>query len=310
MGKKLAWQPRGASFVEVVLTLPIMLLCMLFLVDLAWYFVTYSVLSYAVHEGADIAAKIPVETDTSSVACGSTSTDEYKKDLCLKYLTEVTALLATVDATADLISSRGKDSGRVYRLRYDHYYETGHAFVGQKIGSPEVLPSAMSAYSGFIRPGERIRSELGDIHEHPSRPFVDPSQANPASGVGWPSSTESWASVLSVNPIETTISGVYKPLTPFFPDVPIRVSAFAYRKTGLGGRAPRTYAEHVPAAGPTLDSVGGGQGGGDPNWVPTYTPVPPAVYCSCCGDPSAAGCETFDMARCYACPCAAGCGAG
>lgn len=305
MGDRFLGVSKGASFVEVAVTLPIMLLCMLFLIDLTWYFVTYSVLSYAVHEGADIAAKIPVETDTSTVACGSASEDSYKLDLCYRYLVEVSALVNEVDKTADLISSRGKDSGRVYRLRYNHYYDTAQTFRGRKSGTQIEQPSALSGYTGFIRPGERIKTELGDVHDHPSRPFysVDPKAAQ-----GWPGTSESWASVLASNPVEITISAVYRPLTLLLPDVPITVSAFAYRKTGLGGRGQRTYSEHIPNPQSTLDTVQGGPGSA--SWQPTQSPDPPEVFCSCCGNPSASGCATFDMSVCYACPCAQGCGAG
>lgn len=297
----------GASFVEVAITLPVIMLGLLFLIDISWYFVSYSILAYAVHQGADIASKIPVETDTSSIKCGQSSVDDSSLDQCLRYIKEVKDLLAKVDTTADIITSRGAGSGRAYRYEYQHYYDAAQTFIGKNKDDPnETATSTFSGtYSGLIRPGEKIKrlgGLAGDVViDHPSRPFA----------TGWPTETESWKSILPTNPIIIAIDAVYQPITPFLPEVSMTLRAFAYRKSGKSNRTPRTYPTWVPnvnfTVAPTAPSPWPpGQPTPTPSGVPSLSPVPtPAINCGCCSNYSCA-----DNSICYACPCTGSCGAG
>jgi len=247
---------KGASLIEAVISLPLFLLIILFFIDIARFFFVYVIVNYAAYDAVDFASKSIVETDTTQVACTSSSS------ACADYIELVSSILAKAENTALLVAS-SSDSASGAQLRSFSHYE------------PSLYPSEdPQNYSGlsstpilsdvaFLRPGERVIRDKDTDEEieiaHATRPFGQ------GAGFGWPTFGESWPQVLETNPLEVRIDVRFTAVTPGVPTLEIRARQYSYRAARFFGVGFQAVPTTAPTATPTLE----------PTATPTITPEPP-----------------------------------
>ncbi|MCB0310330.1 MAG: pilus assembly protein [Bdellovibrionales bacterium] len=275
---------RGATMVEGALVSMLFVLLVLFITDVARYFYSYAVMSYAVSRGADLASKSRVEVYTNQETCPT----QPGHNECTDYFERVQQVIDKTLAIANLATSPSdENSGGVRRKSFQHYFESPQQIYDGTSDRPRNWDVA------FLRPGEKVKVlENGEEITYPDdlRPFTrEDGEFGPR---GWPGPGENWGEILADVPLILEMRASFRPITPLLPDLPIKVRSTAFRRTpskGIGVPAPVP-----PSEGGGEGSNGHGNGGDDD--------------CACCNDGTPGNCPGGDdAAYCNAQGCEADC---
>lgn len=212
---------KGVSYIEALLALPVFIILIIAAIDFAWYVAVYVIFSYASHTAVDLASKVQIETPTSVDDC---ATDAQR---CADYEERVGRILNRALNIALTVSSDSSTDGKVQLIPYKHYDVNLYNASQNRSGIREMV-----ADIGFIRPGETlVRDPDGRFGEttrveHPTRIFGDQPRQ------GWPQTSynEKWEDLLRDSPVVIMINARYRPFLPFFPDLTVTATQYAYRR--------------------------------------------------------------------------------
>ena len=264
---------RGASFVEAAISLPLFLMIVVFLVDLARYFFVYLVLSYAAHTAVDYASKLRIEEDTTCFDCPSLIADTP----CARYLARTRLILNRALRFANMVSGAAESGHWAERIRFKHY---GADLQGAQC-------SALGEFNedvAFLRPGEQVKRltgpRTGEIFAHPTR------LPGGGSDQGWPHGGEKWGNVMYAHPVMVYIEAQLKTITPLIPKLMIRIRATSFRMPPQFGQAvviPTTTTTSTTSTTTTTtttttsSTAGGGTGSTIPSLTTTTTAPGPST---------------------------------
>jgi hypothetical protein len=248
------FKKRGATLIEAAIGIPIFLLVILFLIDLARYFFVSVVANYAVYQAVDFASKSIVEVDTTFAACVRVTSDGTTETLppCVAYRTLVENIIKRAEDVLFLVASDSTTTSSAARLEQFSHYE-GTQYSGRNKSG---LGSAITGHVAFLRPGEIVLKGSSTTIQHSTRPFGE------NAGEGWPASGESWGQIFEGHPLEVRAEIVFSPVTPFFPSLTINARQYAFRAVRFFGAGFAPLPTPPPPA-PT------------PSPTSTQTPVPP-----------------------------------
>ncbi|MCO6430122.1 MAG: pilus assembly protein [Deltaproteobacteria bacterium] len=265
---------KAASAIETAISLPVFLFMVLFLIDLARYFLINVGLNYAAHLAVDYASKIEVETstyDTSipsdpslSSRCSSNictcknpgSSDPLKPDECSEYRARVIEIMNRAQNAAALFARGSSDAGSTKLYKMELYPKTGDSANCDYTDISGIPDSPALEFDGaFLRTGACALVIDGPVTyvQHSSRPF----------SYGWPESSkdESWPAVLSQDPLEVRFLLNFDWITPGISDTTMDIRAHAYRVTkafGVGAPPQNTHTPtrtRTPTRSPTNTST-------------------------------------------------------
>ena len=206
----------GATFVEATLSALLTLVFVFSIIDFSRYFFTCAVLNYAAFKGAELASSLELETNTNTVACAGSNAQK-----CEDYLNRVQAVLDETTKFAKLVASPSNIPSMCQLVPFIHYSSSLYPDSG--------LARTITADAGFLRPGEALLLPDSSKVSHNTRPYGN----NPSEG--WPNRGESWAKLLSDNPLEVVLEVEFKPITPSIAPMKIRVSQLSSRRTSGSG---------------------------------------------------------------------------
>lgn len=293
---------------EAAISLPVFILLTLYFIDIARYCFVMLLLNYAARTGVTMAARSPVETMTDQVSCPSDNLAP-----CQEYNDLVDRIDQQVKGVARLVSDSGVQLVPFQVYRASDYQD------------PQISGSLQQKETTFpfLRPGEHAyRTTDGTYYDHPTRPW------GTTNSTGWPKpGATTWDPILETNPVVIHLEGQFRTLTPFLGPMNVRVTQYAFRRTGmasgplsqLGTPEPTFTRTNTPTRTPTptrtntptrtATPIGSATPTGTktPTLVPpgpTRTPLPtrtptrtptatPTVNCSTlpCGD--ACSCQVF-----------------
>ena len=224
---------RGGTLVEAAVALPIFLLLVFFIIDLARYFFAAIVLQWAAHNGVDLASKLEVETDTKLCASGPLALSAAELENCNRYERIVQRVIARTLDTASLVTSPSSSGSMTRRTTFEHYSDGDQADLRAHFFDE---PSEHIADVAFLRPGEKAMRSDGTFFEHPTRPFGD----TDTDGVGWPGPTETWTSIVEQEPLVVRVEVDFNPITPLLPNIMLAATEFGFRRPRVfgTGRSP------------------------------------------------------------------------
>ena len=272
----------GASLIEAAFALPIFIIFVLLIIDVARYFFVSMVLNYAASQGVDVASKLRIEIPTHNSHCriisGDASSIQRYRD-CQRFLGMFDQVVNHTLSLADVAVG----SNRVTLLEVEHYKDADY----DSNLEPWTGISDERRFAGFLRPGEAVRiiaedgvTELGKF-SHPIRRDANFDPSLPSRSVGWPDPAkgEQWENILQNAPIAVHLEAHFYPITPIFSSLasPIRISVtqFAFRKgNDIGVSDPGDSSSFTPP--PTQTSTPSLP----PHLVPTFTPsrIPTPTY--------------------------------
>ncbi|MBN8548386.1 MAG: pilus assembly protein [Deltaproteobacteria bacterium] len=223
----------GASMLEATIAIPVFLLLFFIIIDLARYFFVYLVFTYAAHHAADLGAKLEVEQGITESDC---ILDDHR---CNFYVRRVERILNDAVGIARLVASDSATPSGVRLTNFRHYDTSIYSSSPNNSGLPGCVTrgvcsaSSITSDAAFFRPGERVLRLSGVVGpvDHPTRGFgTGPAQ-------GWPNAVETWPTLLDQQPIMVLLEASFRPVTPGFGPIPVRASAFAFRRSRQYGIA-------------------------------------------------------------------------
>ncbi len=239
---------KGASLVEASVTIVLFVFFTLSLVDLSRYFMARAVLEYAVFQGANLAAKLELEVDTSDENC------QEHPEQCEDFKKRLAVISDTVLETANIISSSASSGGGLQRVKFRSYY-AGDQKVNALMEAGNLPPESDVA---IVRPGEKLLMLLPGNNnkeiDHPTRSYSQ----------GWPAQGENWRKILDDrNPIGVHLGAIFKPITPMMPEMVIHTNHWVMRR-------PKVFGAPIPK----LPSTATPNASASPTTAPAPTETP------------------------------------
>jgi len=246
---------KGASLIEAALTLPLFLVLVLFIVDIARWFLISVILNYASQQATDSLSKLEIEVNTDMLSCsapGPTNPDGCPH-CCTEYLRRISSVANEAVAIARYVASSSSESNSLARLvRFRHYPQELYGTI-PIINSEEDFEAEIA----IMRPGEAVCRKDANCSlsqfsfvEHPTRGLKRDLSGMP-SGPDWPEPPESWLSVLGVHPVVVRFEVMFDFITPFIPDMRMRPSQIGYREVSVFGGVVQTFPTITPTSSPT-----------------------------------------------------------
>jgi len=260
----------GAAIVEAAIVLPLLLLCVLVVLDIARYFFISIMLNYAAFEAVDHASKLPVEVSILASDCSSPPAP-FSENPCRRYLERIESdVLSKIAVRIAALAARPASSSGAGLIPFEHYSGGDYSNLYDRNPDPSSQSSFMS-YAAFLRPGEQVRyADGGGYYEHPLRSFSE----------GWPRPGETWDTVLRMYPLVVHLEARFHFFTPFFTDTVIKATQTGFRRTPnpgiLGAVVPPTPTPtRTPT--PTVTPTATRAPTSTPTRTPTRTPRPTAT---------------------------------
>ena len=227
----------GVALIEATITLPLFILILFFLIDIARYLFITIWLHYTAYVAVDNLSK-SIETATY-VDQSSCQANKANLTACQNFKTKLIKL-------RDLISGKIQVIGGGVKLHSFRMYPS----------SPDVTLDSVLA---IVRPGEEIIDiQTNQTIQHPVR---IPGGCSPLDNIGTPCTNrgETWLSVLNSNPIISLIIADVDTITPIFMGKVLTIKAM---QMGIWrGESP-----HKGKLGPTVAPL--------PTYTPTNRPTP------------------------------------